>query len=84
MAFHPALGLAGCGGHSFHPFAEIADMPGAAFIVVALFVVGGILVFPVLLLIAATAATFGPWLGFAYAASGALASALVTGTGWVR
>ena len=53
-------------------------MPGALFIVIALFVVGGVLVFPVLLLIAATAATFGPWLGFAYAASGALASALVT------
>jgi phospholipase D1/2 len=58
--------------------AEIADMRGAPFIVIALFVAGGLLVFPVLLLIAATAATFGPWLGFAYATSGALASALVT------
>jgi phosphatidylserine/phosphatidylglycerophosphate/cardiolipin synthase-like enzyme/membrane protein YqaA with SNARE-associated domain len=58
--------------------AEIADMRGAPFIVVGLFVVGGLVVFPILLLIAATAATFGPWLGFAYAASGALASALVT------
>jgi uncharacterized membrane protein YdjX (TVP38/TMEM64 family) len=47
-------------------------------IVVVLFIIGGLLVFPVLLLIAATAAAFGPWLGFAYAASGALASALVT------
>ena len=34
--------------------------------------------FPVTVLIAATAATFGPWLGFLYAASGALASALLT------
>ena len=57
---------------------EIADMPGAPFIVIALFVTGGVMVFPVLLLIAATAATFGPWFGFAYAGAGALASALVT------
>jgi uncharacterized membrane protein YdjX (TVP38/TMEM64 family) len=57
---------------------EIADMPGAPFFVIALFVAGGVMVFPVLLLIAATAATFGPWLGFVYAGAGALASALVT------
>jgi uncharacterized membrane protein YdjX (TVP38/TMEM64 family) len=31
-----------------------------------------------MLLIAMTAATFGPWLGLAYAAAGALASAVVT------
>jgi phosphatidylserine/phosphatidylglycerophosphate/cardiolipin synthase-like enzyme/uncharacterized membrane protein YdjX (TVP38/TMEM64 family) len=59
-------------------FEEIAEMRAAPFIVIALFVIGGLLVFPVLLLIAATAAAFGPWLGFAYAASGALASAVVT------
>ena len=41
------------------------------------FVVAGLLVFPVTVLIAATAATFGPWLGFAYATAGALASAVV-------
>jgi phospholipase D1/2 len=58
--------------------AQIADMRGAGLIVIGLFILGGLVVFPVLLLIAATAATFGPWLGFAYAASGALASALVT------
>jgi uncharacterized membrane protein YdjX (TVP38/TMEM64 family) len=58
--------------------AEIADMPGAPFIVIAVFIVGGLLVFPVLLLIAATAATFGPWLGFALAGIGAMASAIVT------
>ena len=34
--------------------------------------------FPVLLLIAATAAAFGPWLGFALAGAGAIASAAVT------
>ena len=42
------------------------------------FVVGGLLVFPVMLLIAATAAAFGPWLGFVLASIGAIASAIVT------
>jgi uncharacterized membrane protein YdjX (TVP38/TMEM64 family) len=50
----------------------------APFIVVGVFVVAGLLVFPLIILIVATAAAFGPWLGFAYAAVGALASALVT------
>ena len=39
---------------------------------------GGLVAFPVLLLIAATAAAFGPVLGFLYAAAGSLASATVT------
>jgi phospholipase D1/2 len=59
-------------------FVDIAAMPAAPAVVLAVFVVGGLLVFPVTLLIAATAATFGPWLGFAYAAAGAAASAIVT------
>jgi phospholipase D1/2 len=59
-------------------FADIAEMPGAPLIVLVVFVVGGLLVFPVMLLIAATAATFGPWFGFAYASLGALASATIT------
>jgi phosphatidylserine/phosphatidylglycerophosphate/cardiolipin synthase-like enzyme/uncharacterized membrane protein YdjX (TVP38/TMEM64 family) len=58
--------------------AGVAQMPGAPFIVLAAFIVGGLLVFPVLLLIAATAATFGPWIGFALAGTGAIASAIVT------
>jgi phospholipase D1/2 len=57
-------------------FADIAAAPAAPAIVLAVFVVGGLLVFPVTLLIAATAATFGPWLGFTYAAAGAAASAI--------
>ncbi len=56
----------------------IADVPAAPLIVLAIFVIGGLVMFPVLLLIAATAAAFGPWLGFAYAAIGAIASAIVT------
>jgi phospholipase D1/2 len=59
-------------------FTDIAANPAAPAIVLAVFLVGGLLVFPVTLLIAATAATFGPWLGFAYAAAGAAASAILT------
>jgi phosphatidylserine/phosphatidylglycerophosphate/cardiolipin synthase-like enzyme/uncharacterized membrane protein YdjX (TVP38/TMEM64 family) len=56
---------------------HIADFPGAPLIVLAIFVVGGLVAFPVLLLIAATAAAFGPLLGFALAGTGAIASAAV-------
>jgi phosphatidylserine/phosphatidylglycerophosphate/cardiolipin synthase-like enzyme/uncharacterized membrane protein YdjX (TVP38/TMEM64 family) len=57
-------------------FASISAMPAAPVIVLTVFIAGGLLVFPVTLLIAATAATFGPWLGFTYAAAGAIASAI--------
>jgi phospholipase D1/2 len=56
----------------------VADIPEAPLIVLATFVIGGLLVLPVMLLIAATAAAFGPWLGLAYGATGAIASAVVT------
>lgn len=59
----------------------LADLPrgleGGA-IVVGVFVAAGLVVFPVTVLIAATAISFGAWPGIAYAAGGALASALVT------
>jgi phospholipase D1/2 len=42
------------------------------------YIFAGLVAFPVLLLILATAVTFGSWLGFAYAFVGVLASALVT------
>jgi uncharacterized membrane protein YdjX (TVP38/TMEM64 family) len=58
-------------------FARIAAMPLAPAIVLAVFVLGGLIVFPVTLLIAVTAATFGPWLGFTYAGIGAVVSAVV-------
>jgi uncharacterized membrane protein YdjX (TVP38/TMEM64 family) len=58
-------------------FTGFADSPSAPAIVLGVFIVAGLLVFPVTVLIAATAATFGPWLGFVYAAAGALASAVV-------
>jgi phospholipase D1/2 len=56
----------------------IAEIPAAPVVVVATFVLAGLIAFPVTLLIAVTAATFGPWLGFTYAATGALLSAIVT------
>jgi uncharacterized membrane protein YdjX (TVP38/TMEM64 family) len=64
---------------------EIADLlndtavhPWASIFVVGIFVLAGLVAFPVIILIAATAAAFGPWLGFAYALAGVLASALVS------
>jgi phospholipase D1/2 len=57
---------------------NVAELPAAPLIVLAVFVLGGLVAFPVLLLIAATAAAFGPWLGFALAGAGAIASAAVT------
>ncbi|RXG90064.1 VTT domain-containing protein [Bradyrhizobium zhanjiangense] len=44
---------------------------------IAAFVVGGLVVFPVLVLIAATAAALGPWLGFITAMAGVLLSAFI-------
>lgn len=52
--------------------------PWAALAVVVLFVLAGLVMFPVMVLIAVTAAVFGAWPGVAYAAAGALASALAT------
>ena len=49
----------------------------APLLAIAAFVVGGLVVFPVLVLIAATAAALGPWLGFVSAAIGVLLSSLV-------
>ena len=58
--------------------ASLAGNPFAPAIIVGVFVALGSLMFPITVLIAATAAAFGPWFGFAYALIGALASALAT------
>jgi uncharacterized membrane protein YdjX (TVP38/TMEM64 family) len=52
--------------------------PWAALAVIVLFVLAGLVMFPVLVLIAVTAAVFGAWPGVLYAAAGAMASALTT------
>ena len=59
-------------------FSDIAGSHWAPFVVIGSFVIAGSLMFPVTVLIAATAAAFGPWTGFTYAFVGALASALTT------
>jgi phospholipase D1/2 len=58
--------------------ADVAETSWAPVAVVAAFVVGGLVAFPLTILIAATAASFGPWTGFGYALVGALASAILT------
>jgi phospholipase D1/2 len=57
---------------------DVAETSWAPFAVVAAFVAGGLVAFPLTILIAATAASFGPWTGFGYALVGALASAILT------
>jgi phospholipase D1/2 len=57
---------------------SLALEPWAPLLVIGVYIVGGLIAFPVLILIAATAAAFGPGLGLAYAAAGSLASAVVT------
>jgi phosphatidylserine/phosphatidylglycerophosphate/cardiolipin synthase-like enzyme/uncharacterized membrane protein YdjX (TVP38/TMEM64 family) len=52
--------------------------PWAPLLVLGVYIVGGLIAFPVLILIAATAAAFGPVMGLGYAAAGSLASAVVT------
>jgi uncharacterized membrane protein YdjX (TVP38/TMEM64 family) len=73
------------------PLAEFADLEtmratlasfsntsyGVA-VVIGLFVLAGFVAFPLTIMIAATAAAFGPTLGMAYAAAGALVSAAIT------
>jgi phosphatidylserine/phosphatidylglycerophosphate/cardiolipin synthase-like enzyme/membrane protein DedA with SNARE-associated domain len=58
--------------------ADVAANPLAPVVVVVLFVCGGLVGFPVTVLIAATAVSFGAWPGLPYAAAGAMASAAVT------
>jgi uncharacterized membrane protein YdjX (TVP38/TMEM64 family) len=57
---------------------NLSEEPWAPLLVLGVYVIGGLVAFPVLLLIAATAAAFGPLMGFLYAAAGSLASAVVT------
>jgi phosphatidylserine/phosphatidylglycerophosphate/cardiolipin synthase-like enzyme/uncharacterized membrane protein YdjX (TVP38/TMEM64 family) len=56
----------------------LAAEPWAPLLVLGVYVVGGLIAFPVTILIAASAAAFGPVLGLAYAAAGSLLSAAVT------
>lgn len=57
---------------------EVAKGPFALPVTVAGFLLGGLLVMPVMALIAVTVLAFGPWWGFWYALVGMTASALLT------
>ncbi len=57
---------------------RFADAWYAPLVAIAAFIAGGLIAFPVLVLIAATSAALGPWLGFVSAMIGVLASALLT------
>jgi phospholipase D1/2 len=57
--------------------AGFAELPGAPLLVVGVFVIAGLVAFPVTLLIVFTVLSFGTLTGFAAALAGALASALV-------
>lgn len=60
----------------------IAGSPWAPLAIVAGFVVGGLVLFPVTVMIAVTSAALGPWIGFCSALAGTLASAsLLYGVG---
>ncbi|WP_246669035.1 VTT domain-containing protein [Ancylobacter sp. TS-1] len=56
----------------------LAERPWGAAVVVAVYVLGGLVVFPVSVLIVATVAVYGGWTGALLAGIGALASAVVT------
>lgn len=58
--------------------ASFSHTPFGGLAVIAMFVVAGLVAFPLTVLIVATAAALGPEVGIIYAAAGAMASALVT------
>jgi phosphatidylserine/phosphatidylglycerophosphate/cardiolipin synthase-like enzyme/uncharacterized membrane protein YdjX (TVP38/TMEM64 family) len=58
--------------------ASFSHTPYGGLAVIGIFVIGGLVAFPLTVLIAATAAVLGPELGILYAAAGSMASALVT------
>lgn len=59
-------------------FRTVADSPLSFPLVVGIFIAAGFIAFPVTLLIAATAITFGTWEGLSVALTGSMASALST------
>ena len=63
--------------------AAMGAAPWGPLVVLGTFIGLGLLIFPVTVLIAATAVVFGPWLGFVYALAGSLASAAIAYGGGV-
>jgi phospholipase D1/2 len=62
---------------------SVVDLPFAPLAVVAAYVIGGLIMLPVMLLIAVSGVVFGPLIGGLYAIAGSMASATVAyGIGW--
>ncbi|MDB5824352.1 MAG: hypothetical protein JWR21_3056 [Herminiimonas sp.] len=62
---------------------SVVDMPFAPLAVVAAYVIGGLVMLPVMLLIAVSGVVFGPFVGALYAIAGSMASATVAyAIGW--
>lgn len=59
-------------------FAEMAASPFAGPVVLAIYIIGGFIAFPLTVLIVVTAGTFGLWPGLLYAGVGSMSSALAT------
>lgn len=57
---------------------SIRHQPFGSWIVLAAYVIASQIMFPITVLILATAYAFGPWLGFVYALAGSVLGALVT------
>lgn len=75
--YSPLAGLTDPG--KARPWFEAAAGSDWAYLLLpAIYVIGGLVVFPITVLIALTAMVFGPWSGFALAAGGSLLSATVT------
>ncbi len=58
--------------------ASFSDQPAAPYLMIASYLVGSLVMFPITLLILATAYAFGPLLGFACSLVGSLLAALLT------
>lgn len=57
---------------------SISTQPWAAVAILSAYLIGGLLAFPITVLIAITAMAFGPWMGLLYAAGGSFLSAAAT------
>lgn len=58
--------------------AQFEQMPGAPLLALGIFVIGGLVAFPLVVLIIVCVLVFGPWHGFLYSMLGALLSAIST------
>ena len=58
--------------------AQFEQMPGAPLLALGIFIIGGLVAFPLIVLIIVCILVFGPWHGFLYSMLGAILSAIST------